>query len=116
MLGMHLDWDTHAQAKQKGSEMKSKSKCGAYARSTGRPCQAKALSNGRCRNHGGLSTGPKTPEGRQAIAQATSQRMASGQQKRALEGFYSWIEGGGRLVLSRLAKTRERIKRWRRSQ
>jgi hypothetical protein len=40
----------------------------------------------------------------------------SGQQKRALEGFYSWIEGGGRLVLSRLAKTRERIKRWRRSQ
>jgi hypothetical protein len=39
-------------------------RCGAYARSTGLPCQAQALANGRCRNHGGLSTGPRTPEGR----------------------------------------------------
>jgi hypothetical protein len=39
-------------------------KCGAYARSTGQPCRAKALDNGRCRNHGGMSTGPKTPEGK----------------------------------------------------
>ena len=38
--------------------------CGAYARSTGKPCIAKAMKNGRCRNHGGMSTGPKTPEGR----------------------------------------------------
>jgi len=38
--------------------------CGAYARSTGLPCRAKALENGRCRNHGGLSTGPKTAEGK----------------------------------------------------
>lgn len=96
--------------------MKSKTKCGAYARSTGHPCKAKALSNGRCRIHGGLSTGPKTLEGRKAIAQATTQRMASGQQNRALEGFYAWIEGGGRLVLSGLAKTRNRIKRLRRAE
>ena len=31
---------------------------------TGRPCRALALPNGRCVRHGGLSTGPKTPEGR----------------------------------------------------
>jgi hypothetical protein len=42
--------------------------------------------------------------------------MAAGQQKRALEGFYARIEGGGKLVLSSLAKTRERIKRWRRAE
>jgi hypothetical protein len=30
----------------------------------GLPCQARALDNGRCRNHGGLSTGPKTEDGR----------------------------------------------------
>jgi hypothetical protein len=30
----------------------------------GRPCIATALPNGRCRNHGGLSTGARTPEGR----------------------------------------------------
>jgi hypothetical protein len=94
--------------------VRKKVKCGAYARSTGNPCQAKALTNGRCKNHGGMSTGPKTIEGRQAIAQATRQRMASGQRIRALEGFYRWLEGGGREMLSRLAKNRENRKRWER--
>jgi len=94
--------------------MRLKIKCEAYARSTGQPCQAKALTNGRCKNHGGMSTGPKTPEGRQAIALATRQRMASGQRIRALAGFYRWLEGGGRGMLSRLAKNREKRKRWER--
>ncbi len=31
---------------------------------TGRPCRALALPNGRCRRHGGRSTGPRTPEGK----------------------------------------------------
>lgn len=43
--------------------MKQKVMCGAKTRK-GTPCQAKALANGRCRNHGGLSTGPRTPEGK----------------------------------------------------
>jgi hypothetical protein len=94
--------------------MKLKQTCGAYARSTGNPCQAKALPNGRCKNHGGMSTGPKTPKGRKAIAEATRQRMTSEQRKRVLDGFYAWLEGGGREMLSRLAKARERRKRWRR--
>jgi len=94
--------------------MRIKQTCKAYARSTGIPCQAKALTNGRCKNHGGLSTGPKTPKGRQAISQATRQRMASGQQERVLAGFYRWLEGGGREMLSRLAKNREKQKRWKR--
>jgi hypothetical protein len=94
--------------------MRKKNKCGAYARSTGQPCQAKALTNGRCKNHGGMSTGPKTSSGRKAIADATRQRMASGGNKRVLEGFYRWLEGGGRGMLSRLAKNREKRKRWER--
>ena len=61
-----------------------------------------------------MSTGPNTPDGRHAIAKATKQRMASGQQKRALEGFYRWLEGGGREILSRLAKNREKRERWQR--
>jgi hypothetical protein len=69
-------------------------RCGAFACSTGLPCQAKALANGHCKNHGGLSTGPKNLHGRKAIAKATRQRMASGQQKRVLEGFYSWLAAG----------------------
>ena len=37
-------------------------RCGAKTR-RGTHCQAPAMKNGRCRLHGGLSTGPKTPEG-----------------------------------------------------
>ena len=94
--------------------MKRNQTCGAYARSTGNPCQAKAMLNGRCKNHGGMSTGPKTTLGRKAIAEASRKRMASGQRTKALEGFYAWLEVGGREKLSRLAKARERRKRWRR--
>src|ERR1700687_3982755 len=39
-------------------------KCGAWARSAGRPCIRKARENGRCPNHGSESTGPRTPEGK----------------------------------------------------
>ena len=38
------------------------SRCGAKTRS-GQPCRAPAMPNGRCRMHGGKSTGPRTPEG-----------------------------------------------------
>ena len=44
---------------------RSRQRCGAFARSTGKPCRMKALANGRCRLHGGLSTGPKTEEGKE---------------------------------------------------
>jgi len=91
--------------------MKFKIQCGAYARSTGLPCKAKALANGRCKNHGGLSTGPRTLEGRKSIGTATRLRMVSGQQERALSGFYCWLEDGGRAYLSKLAKARLMQKR-----
>jgi hypothetical protein len=41
-------------------------RCGAKTR-TGTPCRRPAMPNGRCRLHGGLSTGPRTPEGRRRI-------------------------------------------------
>ena len=82
-------------------------RCGAFARSTGHPCQAKALANGRCKNHGGMSTGPRTAEGKLAVAQATAKRMASGQKERALEGFQAWLNAGGREHLSKLANLRQ---------
>jgi hypothetical protein len=37
-------------------------RCGAKTR-RGTPCKAPAMANGRCRMHGGKSTGPRTPEG-----------------------------------------------------
>ncbi|PKB87515.1 hypothetical protein A8A01_24155 [Ewingella americana] len=51
-------------------------RCEAKTRA-GTPCKMKATyANGRCKLHGGLSTGAKTAEGKE----------------RQLEGFYRWLE------------------------
>ena len=45
--------------------------CSAKSKRTGQQCQAPAVAGKtKCRFHGGKSTGPKTPEGRQRCAQA----------------------------------------------
>jgi hypothetical protein len=39
--------------------------CGGKGRRSGRPCQCQEIyANGRCKWHGGASTGPKTAEGK----------------------------------------------------
>src|SRR5215510_3365262 len=38
-------------------------RCGARSKRTGLPCRAAAMPNGRCKLHGGKSTGPRTREG-----------------------------------------------------
>ena len=58
----------------------NRSKCGAKTRK-GTSCMAPSVwdkkndktKNGRCKLHGGLSTGPRTPEGKNAI-RASNQR------------------------------------------
>ena len=55
--------------------------CGARTRS-GKPCQGKPVwdevndrpRNGRCRLHGGLSTGPKSADGRRKVGDAARER------------------------------------------
>ena len=67
-------------------------RCGARTRK-GTKCKAPAVwdkehdrpRNGRCKLHGGLSTGPKTREGRQRIAKAASKRMKEVWAKRTPE-------------------------------
>ena len=54
---------------------KTSSPCGARTR-TGAPCRRMSLRNGRCRNHGGLSSGPKSIAGRTRIAEAQRRRWA----------------------------------------
>ncbi len=44
--------------------------CGAKLRN-GSACQRPGLKNGRCEWHGGLSTGARTPEGKQVVRHAT---------------------------------------------
>lgn len=62
-------------------------RCGAYARSTGQPCRAWGLGRGgRCKNHGGASTGPRTPEGRERIRKANRARARHPQRQGANQG------------------------------
>ncbi len=79
--------------------------CGAKTR-RGTPCRAPAMANGRCRMHGGCSTGPRTPEGlersRRAnwkhgyyAASAKAQRKARRAQWRWYRqciGMLRWVE------------------------
>lgn len=56
-------------------------RCGARTRK-GTPCIRKARANGRCPNHGGMSTGPKTEEGKRRIAEAQRARWAKWRESR----------------------------------
>lgn len=57
--------------------------CGARTRK-GTPCRARAINGkGRCRFYGGMSTGPRTPEGRARIAVAQRKRWAKYTRNRA---------------------------------
>lgn len=50
----------------------SSPRCGARTRAGG-ACQSPAMPNGRCRMHGGASTGPRTPEGLKRMRDAKTQ-------------------------------------------
>ena len=66
----------HAQDRARQREDRS-APCGAKTRA-GHSCKRKGHGRGgRCPNHGGLSTGPKTPEGHQRIAEAQRRRWAT---------------------------------------
>lgn len=43
--------------------------CGARTKGTSKPCRRVPCKNGRCKLHGGRSTGPKTAEGRKRCAE-----------------------------------------------
>ena len=74
---MPIDGQRSAQARYEvREEVRRKTICGAKAKSTGKPCLAKALANGRCKLHGGMSTGPRTDEGkRRALANLVQYRL-----------------------------------------
>jgi len=60
-------------------------RCGARTRAGG-CCRQPAMANGRCRLHGGLSTGPRTPEG---LARCRITRLVHGCRSRAHIGLRS---------------------------
>ena len=52
-------------------------RCGAKARTTGCPCRAPAMPNGRCRMHGGTATGPQRAMRDETLGDRIGERMRS---------------------------------------
>jgi hypothetical protein len=60
-------WIQRVQANEAAASARNAARlrsCGARRKRDGQLCTAKPLANGRCKFHGGMSTGPKTTEGR----------------------------------------------------
>lgn len=83
-----LDWTQQILQQQRAHETVAPSAaptsppllCGACTRK-GHPCRnPPEPGRSRCKFHGGMSTGPKTPEGRARIAEAQRRRWASHRQ------------------------------------
>jgi hypothetical protein len=60
--------------------------CGARTRA-GTPCRRWPMPNGRCRLHGGCSTGPRTAEGLERLRAARTIHGGRGEQARALRAL-----------------------------
>ncbi len=70
----------------------------------GTPCQCPAMRNGRCRLHGGLSTGPKTAEGVERIRRASTTHGRRSQAARAERQYLRILTKECRLLLNQLAE------------
>ena len=71
--------------------------CGAKTRS-GPGCRGLAMENGRCRMHGGASTGPRTPEGLAKLAAARTRHGRHGAPERALRRHHRMFVERTRLL------------------
>lgn len=77
-------------------------RCGAQSRS-GAPCRGPAMANGRCRMHGGASTGPRTPEGLANSRKARWKHGLYSAERKQLRRQLRWV-GQFASVLSRIDK------------
>jgi len=77
---------THNIIRVRTTPKRDRPRCGARTR-RGTSCARQALRNGRCPNHGGLSTGPRTPEGRARISAAMRERHARRRRARTWSRF-----------------------------
>jgi hypothetical protein len=74
-------------------------RCGAKTR-RGTPCQCPGMKNGRCRLHGGLSTGPKTAEGRERSRRAVTKHGRYSAEAKAERRYHRELLGACRAMLA----------------
>lgn len=77
---------------------RSDNHCGARTRQ-GTACGNLPMANGRCRFHGGLSTGPKTPEGMARMKAANTKHGARGQEARRFRAMIRSLTADARQLV-----------------
>ena len=78
-------------------------RCGAKNRK-GAPCRCPAMANGRCRLHGGLSTGPKTVEGIERIRRAVTKHGHYSASAKAERRYFRMLLRQSRAFLDELVE------------
>lgn len=74
------------------------SRCGARTRA-GAECSQPAMRNGRCRMHGGASTGPRTCEGLERLRKARTIHGAYGAAARDLRDLIRMLKGDAKRMV-----------------
>jgi hypothetical protein len=74
-------------------------RCGAKTR-RGSECKCPAMANGRCRLHGGLSTGPKTADGIERIRRAVTKHGRHSEVTRKQRDKYRTLVRSAKELLS----------------
>lgn len=80
-------------------------RCGAKTR-RGTPCQCRAMRNGRCRLHGGRSTGPKTADGVERIRRAVTKHGKYSEASKAERRHIRLLIKECRAALARIEEVR----------
>ncbi|WP_275450106.1 HGGxSTG domain-containing protein [Waddlia chondrophila] len=68
-------------------------RCGAYARSSGKPCLQAAMSNGRCYLHGGKSTTKHGRYTKRSVESRQKQRQAIKELRESQKAMENTING-----------------------
>ena len=76
-------------------------RCGARTRSGG-ACRSPAMPNGRCRMHGGTSTGPRTPEGLERMRRARTRHGNNSRETRELMHAVRTLAAAARRTLRKM--------------
>jgi hypothetical protein len=85
-----------------GGDLTKAARCGAKNR-RGLPCQCPAMANGRCRLHGGKSTGPRTEDGIERIRWAVTRHGRYTKVARAEDAQYRQLLRDCRALLRSLS-------------
>ena len=72
--------------------------CGARTRSAGE-CRQPAMANGRCRLHGGKSTGPRTADGLRRLSEARTKHGAFGKTSRQVRAIVRSLKASSKQLI-----------------